>query len=50
MLVPIPGGWCQVVAEKIKNGKFYQLIKKIEEIKGVKFIIGDFLEKILKTS
>ena len=41
-----PGGWSQVVAEKIKNGKILSIDKKkIEEIKGVKFIIGDFLEK-----
>ena len=41
-----PGGWSQVAAEKIKNGKILSIDKKkIEEIKYVKFITGDFLEK-----
>jgi len=41
-----PGGWSQVVAKKIKNGKILSIDKKkIEEIKYVKFITGDFLEK-----
>ena len=40
-----PGGWSQVAAEKIKNGKILSIDKKkTNEIKGVKFIIGDFLE------
>jgi len=40
-----PGGWSQVAAEKIKNGKILSIDKKkVDEIKGVKFIIGDFLE------
>ena len=39
------GGWSQVAAEKIKNGKILSIDKKkTNEIKGVKFIIGDFLE------
>ena len=34
-----PGGWSQVAKEKIKNGKILSIDKKkIEEIKGVKFI------------
>ena len=41
-----PGGWSQVAAEKIKNGKILSIDKKtIKEIKYVKFITGDFLEK-----
>ena len=41
-----PGGWSQVAVEKIKNGKILSIDKKtIEEIKYVKFIAGDFLEK-----
>ena len=40
-----PGGWTQVAQKKIKNGKILSIDKKkIEEIKGVKFITGDFLE------
>ena len=46
-----PGGWSQVVIKKIKNGKILSIDKKkIEEIKDVKFIMGDFLEKKSKTS
>ncbi len=46
-----PGGWSQVVIKKIKNGKILSIDKKkIEEIKNVKFIMGDFLEKKSKTS
>ena len=46
-----PGGWSQVAVEKIKNGKILSIDKKkIEEIKNVKFIMGDFLEKKSKTS
>ena len=41
-----PGGWSQVAAEKIKNGKILSIDKKkIKEVKYVKFITGDFLEK-----
>ena len=41
-----PGGWCQVAKEKIKNGKILGIDKKkIEEIRGVKFIKGDFLDE-----
>tara|TARA_B100000029_G_scaffold228979_1_gene226560 strand:- start:124 stop:711 length:588 start_codon:yes stop_codon:yes gene_type:complete len=41
-----PGGWCQVAKEKVKNGKILGIDKKeVEEIKGVKFLIGDFLDK-----
>ncbi len=46
-----PGGWSQVAAKTIKNGKILSIDKKkIEEIKDVKFIMGDFLEKKSKTS
>ena len=45
-----PGGWSQVAIKKIKNGKILAIDKKkIEEIKGVKFVVGDFLEKKSKT-
>ena len=45
-----PGGWSQVAAEKIKNGKILSIDKKkIEKIKYVKFITGDFLEKKSKS-
>ena len=41
-----PGGWCQVIKKKIKTGKIMGIDKKeMKEIKGVKFIIGDFLEE-----
>ncbi len=41
-----PGGWSQVVNQKIKNGKILSIDKKnIEEVKGVKFVKGDFLEE-----
>ncbi len=46
-----PGGWCQVASEKIKNGKILGVDKKkVKELKGVKFIIGDFLEEKLKAT
>jgi len=46
-----PGGWSQVAAKTIKNGKILSIDKKkIEEIKDVKFIMGDFLEKKSKTT
>jgi 23S rRNA (uridine2552-2'-O)-methyltransferase len=46
-----PGGWCQVAKEKVKNGKILGIDKKeIEEIKGVKFLVGDFLDKESKTT
>ena len=45
-----PGGWSQVAAEKIKNGKILSIDKKKKEkIKYVKFITGDFLEKKSKS-
>ena len=45
-----PGGCSQVAIKKIKNGKILSIDKKkIEEIKGVKFVVGDFLEKKSKT-
>jgi len=46
-----PGGWSQVAVEKIKNGKILSIDKKkVKEIKNVKFITGDFLEKKSKTN
>jgi len=46
-----PGGWCQIAKEKIKNGKILGIDKKeIEEIKGVKFLVGDFLDKESKST
>ena len=46
-----PGGWCQVAKAKVKNGKILGIDKKeIEEIKGVKFLVGDFLDKESKTT
>tara|TARA_A100001011_G_C14299319_1_gene840005 strand:- start:1398 stop:1985 length:588 start_codon:yes stop_codon:yes gene_type:complete len=45
-----PGGWSQVAIKKIKNGKILAIDKKkIEDINGVKFIMGDFLEKKSKS-
>ena len=39
-----PGGWCQVVKKNIMNCKILGIdLKKTEDIKGVKFIEGDFL-------
>ena len=46
-----PGGWCQVAKEKIKNGKILGIDKKqVEDIIGVKFFIGDFLQEKSKAS
>ena len=45
-----PGGWCQVMKEKIKNGKILGIDKKkTEDIKGVDLIVGDFLKNDAKT-
>jgi len=44
-----PGGWCQVVKEKIKNGKILGVDEKeMKEIAGIKFVKGDFLDEKLK--
>ena len=41
-----PGGWSQVIKEKTKDGKIMGVDKKeTEEIKGVKFFTGDFLNE-----
>ena len=41
-----PGGWCQVIIKKIKGGKILGIdTKKIQDIKGVKFIEGNFMDK-----
>ena len=41
-----PGGWCQVIKKKTKEGKILGIDKKeTEEIKGVKFLTGDFLNE-----
>ena len=46
-----PGSWSQVVKEKIRNGKILGIDKKkTEEIKGVRFITGDFLEEKSKAA
>ena len=38
-----PGGWSQVIKEKTKDGKVMGVDKKeTEEIKGIKFLTGDF--------
>ena len=39
-----PGGWCQVIKKNNINSKILGIdLKKTEEIKGIKFIEGDFL-------
>ena len=44
-----PGGWCQVLKEKIRNGKILGVDEKeMKEIAGIKFIKGDFLDEKLK--
>jgi len=41
-----PGSWCQVIKKKTKEGKILGIDKKeTEEIKGVKFLTGDFLNE-----
>ena len=46
-----PGGWCQVAVKIVKNGKILGIdIKKINEIKGVNLIEGDFLDENSKNS
>ena len=41
-----PGGWSQVIKEKTKDGKVMGVDKKeTEEIKGIKFLTGDFLNE-----
>ena len=44
-----PGGWSQVVNKKIKNGKILSIDKKkVNKIKDVVFIKGDFTEESSK--
>ena len=44
-----PGGWSQVVSEKITSGKIMSIdIKEMEPIKNVEFIKGNFLEENTK--
>ena len=44
-----PGGWCQVLKEKIRNGKILGVDEKeMKEIPGIKFVKGDFLDEKLK--
>ena len=44
-----PGGWCQVLKEKIRNGKILGVDEKeMKEIAGIKFVKGDFLDEKLK--
>ena len=46
-----PGGWCQVIKIKIKDGKIMSIDKKeIERIHGVKFLTGDFLDEKSKSN
>ena len=46
-----PGGWCQVVKQKVKNGKIIGLDKNaVDEIKGVNIIKGDFLDEKISSS
>ncbi len=46
-----PGGWCQVAVKIVKNGKILGIDKKkINEIKGVNLIEGDFLDENSKNS
>ena len=46
-----PGGWCQVVKEKVKNGKIIGLDKKaVNKINGINMLKGDFLEDKLRAS
>ena len=45
-----PGGWCQVIKNKTKDGKIMGIDKKeIERINGVKFLTGDFLDEKSKS-
>ena len=40
-----PGGWCQVIQKKNNKGKILGIdLKKIDQIKGIKLIEGDFLD------
>ena len=44
-----PGGWCQVVKKNVKNGKILGIDKKkLVDMDGVKFLIGDFQEESSK--
>jgi len=44
-----PGGWSQVASQIIKTGKIMSIdIKKMEPIKNVKFLKGNFLEEHIK--
>ena len=46
-----PGGWCQVAVKIVKNGKILGIDKKkINEIKGVNLIEGDFLDENSKNN
>tara|TARA_B100001769_G_C22018793_1_gene547478 strand:- start:81 stop:668 length:588 start_codon:yes stop_codon:yes gene_type:complete len=45
-----PGGWCQVIREKNKNGKIMGLDQKeMKEIEGIKIYVGDFLDEKSKS-
>ena len=44
-----PGGWCQVVKEKVKQSTVLSVdLKKIVKVEGVSFIHGDFLKEETK--
>ena len=45
-----PGGWCQVIREKNKNGKIMGLDQKeMKEIEGIQIYAGDFLDEKSKS-
>tara|TARA_B100001250_G_scaffold382469_1_gene375627 strand:+ start:16 stop:627 length:612 start_codon:yes stop_codon:yes gene_type:complete len=44
-----PGSWSQFVSKNFKNSKIVSIdLKKMEEIKGVRQIVGDFTEELQK--
>ena len=45
-----PGGWSQVISEKIKKGRILAIdILPMEKINNVDFILGDFLNKNIQS-
>ena len=46
-----PGGWSQIVAKKVVNGKILAIdLKPMEKINNVNFINGNFTDKIVSDS
>ena len=44
-----PGSWSQFISKNFKNSKIVSIdLKKMEEIKGVRQIVGDFTEELQK--